>query len=235
VKVQALLNYNMPIFYGTQEEEHKLRNIYDIYCALFDSNAVVRGYDSYDNRGDFSTGYNSYYYRNNNKPTPKNSIMFVVVAQNNLKYFEFCKKAYKADEFFTKLLYRKEDKVMTYFQTYDLKNDWSNISSLYRSKNFGKVNASMGKKINEIRDFIASLPKVSGRDDIGSLKSSLSKYFDLSNIKMTAEQKRISRMIAEVKKVEALNDKTLAYIYFRNDDELEGATLIEILKKVMTF
>jgi len=132
-------------------------------------------------------------------------------------------------------LYRKEDKVMTYFQTYDLKNDWSNISSLYRSKNFGKVNASMGKKINEIRDFIASLPKVSGRDDIGSLKSSLSKYFDLSNIKMTAEQKRISRMIAEVKKVEALNDKTLAYIYFRNDDELEGATLIEILKKVMTF
>lgn len=235
VKVQALLNYNMPIFYGTQEDEHKLRNIYDIYCALFDSNAVVSGYDSYDNRDKFSTGYNSYYYRNNNKPAPKNSIMFVVVAQNNLKYFEFCKKAYKADEFFAKILYRKEDKVMTYFQTYDLKNDWSNISSLYRSKNFGKVNASMGKKINEIRDFIASLPKVSGRDDIGSLKSSLSKYFDLSNIKMTAEQKRISRMIAEVKKVEALNDKTLAYIYLRNDDELEGATLIEILKKVMVF
>jgi hypothetical protein len=233
VKVQKLLDYNMPIFYGTQEEEHKLRNVHDIYCALFDSNAVVTGYDTYNDK--FNTGYNSYYYRNDKKPAPKNSIMFIVVAQNNLKYFEFCKKAYKADEFMSKILYRKEERVMTYFQTYDLKNNWANVSELYHAKNFGKVNASMGKKINEIKEFIGSLPKVTTKDDIGSLKQSLSKYFDLSNIKMTAEQRRINRLIEEVKKAEAVNSKALSYIYFRNDGELEGDTLIDILKKVMVF
>ena len=234
VNVQTLIDYNMPIFYGTQEDEHKLRKIHEIYCALFDSNSVVTGYSSGygQSKPSFTTGYNSYHYRNDKKPAPKNSIMFVVVANNNLKYFEYCKKAYKADEFFARILYRKEDKVMTYFQTYDLKNNWANVSEPYHSKNFGEVNASMGKKINEIKEFIDKLPKVTNKE---SLKQSLSNYFDLSNIKMTAEQKRINKLIEEVKKVEAVNSKTLSYIYFRNDGELESKTLIEILKKVMVF
>jgi len=124
---------------------------------------------------------------------------------------------------------------MTYFQTYDLKNKWAGVSSLYHASNFEKVNSKWGAKINEIKTFIGKLPKVSNNESIGHLKDSLSKYFDLSVIKMTAEQKKISKLIDEVKKLETLNEKPLSYIYFRNDGELTDETLINILKNVMTF
>jgi len=236
VKVSDLLNYNCPIFYATQEEEHAIRRIHDLYSALFDSNSVVTGYSSGygSNKSTFNTGYNSYYNRDK-KDLKKASIMFIIVARNNVKYMEFCKKAYKVDEFFSKILYRKEERVMTYFQTYDLKNKWAGVSSLYHASNFEKVNSKWGAKINEIKTFVGKLPKVSNNDSIGHLKDSLSKYFDLSVIKMTAEQKKISKLIDEVKKLETLNEKPLSYIYFRNDGELTDETLINILKNVMTF
>jgi hypothetical protein len=237
VKVSTLLEYQCPIFYATQEQEHQIRRIYDLYCALFDSNSVVTGYSSGygSNPSTFTTGYNSYYNRNSNQKDKKNSIMFIIVAQGNVKYMEFCKKAYKVEDFFSKILYRKEDKVMTYFQTYDLKNRWANVSELYHSANFIKVNEKWGKKINEIKDFVGKLPKVSNNESLGHLKDSLSKYFDLSNIKMTAEQKKIDKLIGEVKGLERNNEKALSYIYFRNDGELKDETLINILKVVMTF
>jgi hypothetical protein len=233
INVQALLNYKMPIFYATQEEEIKLRNIYDIYRTFFDKDGVVCGYDN----DKFLTGYTTYYHCNSNyNPAVKKSIMFVSVAKNNLKYIKFCKKAYNVNEFFTKLLYRKENKIMNYFQTYNLKKDWSEIKPLFKSRNFDKINPSLGKKINEINDYIATLPKESGRNDFDFLKLNLSQYFDFSKIKMTEQQKRISKLIAEVKKVEALNEKFLEHIHLPIDcNKLENETLIEILKKVLVF
>lgn len=229
VRVEDLVNYKMPIFYGTQEDERLLSNCHDIYAGLFDSNSVVLNYYN----GYFNTRHSGYYNRNAKNPS-KSSIMFIVVAQGNIKYFEYCKKAYKASEFFTKLLYRKENMVMSYFQTYELKNKWDGINDLYKTENFEKVNAGVTKKVNEIEKFITSLP-ASNNNGVGNLEYFLNRYFDFSKIKKSGEQERIDKLIDAVKKVEANNEKILSYINFRWDNELTDDTMIDILKKVMVF
>jgi hypothetical protein len=52
---------------------------------------------------------------------------------------------------------------------------------------------------------------------------------------MNAEQKRISRLIAEVIKLQKDNQKVLEFIYMHYDNELKSDTLVGILKKVMSF
>jgi len=226
VKLDDLFNYNMPIFYGTQEEESKLTRIYELYTALFDSKAV--GY--YEERANkFVNGYDSYSYRQNNT-VKKNSILFIVLATNNIKYMEYCKKAYKPDEFFRRLLYRKENKVMTYFQTYDLVHAWDNVDSLYKNNDFAKVDAKWGKKISEVNAYVESLP--SDTENIGRLKDELSKYFDLTNVQSTADQKRIGKLVNEIKDLQVNNRRYMEYIHV-SYGEIKNDTQVEILKKVM--
>jgi hypothetical protein len=229
VKLDDLFNYNMPIFYGTQEDETKLQKIYDLYCALFDKHSPSY-YDEYSHK--FCSGYNSYSSRNSGT-VKKNSIMFIVLATNNIKYMEYCKKAYKPEEFYTKLLYRKEAKVLTYFQTYDLVNAWNNVDSLYQSDDFKSINANWGKKIEEVNSFVKKLPQ--DTDNIGYLKDELKNFFNLDKIVMTAEQKRIAKMIKDIKGLEVNNQKTLEYIHVRESELSNNNTLVEILKKVMSF
>lgn len=231
-KLDDLFNYNMPIFYATQENEGALQKIYNLYKALFDENAIAY-YDEYSKT--FQTGYNSYSYRKNNTPSPKKSILFIVLATNNVKYMEYCKKAYKPEEFFSKLLYRKENVVKSYFQTYDLKNEWDNVGAMYKCKGFAKVNSKWGKKIADVQAFIDKLPAMNG-NNIGYMKDLLSQYFDLKNLNLTAEQKAITKAIAEIKKLQKDNYKVLEFIRLPYSDDIENnTTLIDVLKKVMTF
>lgn len=230
VKLDDLFNYNMPIFYGTQEDESKLNKIYDMYCALFDRNAPSY-YDEYSHQ--FTNGYNSYSYKKSGNAPKKNSILFIMLATNNIKYMEYCKKAYKPDEFQTRILYRKEDKVKSYFQTYDLKVEWDKVEEMYTTKNFEKVSTKWGKKIKEVNDYIKALPAVTGNENIGYMKEQLSQYFNLSKLTLTPEQKRISRMIGEILKLQKDNQKIMEHINFHYDNELKSDTLIDILKKVM--
>jgi len=226
VKLDELFNYNQPIFYGTQEDEGKLRKIYDMYCGLFDKYAPVSSYSGYDNK--FTNHYTS-----NDQKNKKKSIMFIILAHNNIKYMEYCKKAYKPDEFFIKILYRKEANVMTYFQTYELRENWNGVGKLYCSNNFEKISIRWGKKINEVNAFINALPEVSKTTDIGYLKDELSEHFDLTNVQPTKEQKRISKLIAEILKLQESNNNILEYINLPYHNEVENAVLIDVLKKVM--
>jgi hypothetical protein len=57
--------------------------------------------NNYDNG--FNVGYRSGY-------NPKNRLMFVFVAKNNLKYFKDCKKAIVIDHFKAKMQYRYEER-----------------------------------------------------------------------------------------------------------------------------
>ena len=229
-KLDDLFKYNMPIFYGTQEDEYKLERAYRMFCALFDKKAVGY-YEEYYK--EFRSDYDTYSSRKNNT-VKKNSILFIMVATNNIKYMEYCKKAYHVDQFYTKMLYRKEDKVKTYFQTYDLKSEWDNVDAMYRDENFSKLNAAWGKKIKEVSDFIEALPKSEEGGNIGYMKDELSKHFDLTNLQHTPEQKRIARMIAEIQKLQKDNRRIMEYIRIPYG-ELNNDTIIDILKKVMQF
>ncbi len=229
-KLDDLFNYNCPIFYGIQEDEYKLKRAEELFRALFDSKAVCY-YDEYSKK--FENGYDRYNSKNSTAPLKKKSIMFIMLASNNVKYMEYCKKAKPVDEFFTGMLRRKEDKIKIYFQTYSLKIEWGEVEGIYKEKSFVKLNANWGKKIVEIIDYIKALP--ANRDsEINYMKDELSKYFDLTNLKMNAEQKRISKMIAEVIKLQKDNEKVMKFIYF-HDNELESDTLVNILTKVMQF
>jgi hypothetical protein len=223
VKLDLLFNYNSIIFYGTQENESDLKKAYDMYCALFDSKAPVNNFSSYD--GQLNNGYN----RGDKKI--KKTIMFILLASNNTKYMEYCKKAYTVDQFFLKILYRKEKNVMTYFQTYDLKVEWDNVEGLYKEKEFAKVSDKWAKKVKAISDFINKLPESSS--NFGYMKTELSKYFDLSNIKPTGEQKVIAKAIAEVKNLQKNNQSILEFIDMPYDIEKAKDLFFEILKKVM--
>lgn len=229
VKLDDLFNYSMPIFYGTQEDESKLQKAYNMFTALFDK-AAVGYYDEYSNK--FTTGYDTYSHKNNGTGK-KSSILFIVMAANNIKYMEYCKKAYKPDEFYQKMLYRKEDKVKSYFQTYDLKNAWDSVDAMYKTKGFAKVSSKWGNKVAEVSIFLGNLPKISGNENIGYMKSELSNYFDLSNLKMTADQKKIAKLIEDVKKMQKDNHKIMEYIRLPYGGELENTTIIDVLQKVM--
>jgi hypothetical protein len=68
---------------------------------LFDSDNVIHYYNDYYDRG-FTNG------RHSGKAKSMKGIMFIMLAKNNIKYMEYCKKAYKVDEFNVRMLYRKE-------------------------------------------------------------------------------------------------------------------------------
>jgi len=220
VKLDELFKFNSTIFYGTEKDESKLRSIQKIFAVLFPKVSIITYYDRY---------YNVF----NGNSKCKSNIMFIMLAKNNIKYMEYCKKAYKPSEFFTKVLYRKLDAVTEYFQTYDLVDKYSEVKELYKEKRFAEVDANWGKKIIDLKASIEAIPESSRNTSIGNLKSELSEYFDLSNIKMSGSQKKIGKMINEILTLQVANEKVLRYIempYRFSDAHNE---LISILQKVM--
>jgi len=223
VKLDKLINYNSYIWYGTQEDEDKLRRIKNIYEAIFTKANVITSYDTYYNTFDVRHG----------KSDKVSSMMFIVLAEGNIKYMQFCRKAYKADDFFKKVLYRKEDMVMQYFQTYGLMEKYREIDSLYKEERFVEVSAKWAQKVKDLQTIVNAIPE-KGRDgSIGNVKFELEKYFDLNNVKMTAEQKKIGKQIDEILTLQAKNVNILKYIDMPYRFKEADAELIEILKKVM--
>jgi hypothetical protein len=225
VKLDKLFNYDCPIFYCTQEDETKLRKAHDLFTTLFDDKAPVNYYSDYNDQ--FNNGYT----RQNNKC--KNSIMFIMLANNNIKYMGYCKKAKKVDEFFTGMLLRRESKVTNYFQTYDIVDEWSNVTALYKSPEFAKVSTKWAKSVKEVETFINTLPNKTKSSNFSYIKAELSKYFDLSNIKQTGEQKRICKLIANVLELQEANEGTLKHINLPYRMEEAKDDFFIILKKIM--
>lgn len=229
LKLDALFGYKMPIFYGTKEDETKLRSAVEMYNLLFDENDVVTGYSDYDKQ------FNRNHYRsyNNKKATSKRTIMFLQLAQNNIKYMEYCYNAIHIDQFFMKMLYRKDNVVKQYFQTFNLIEKYNQLGNLYQDDFFTRIDAVWGAKIQNLNQSIDAIPEQAKNDRIGRYRYQLEKYFDLKDIKMTKEQNLILKEIDEIAFLKEANEKTLSYVYLRSDLENADAEMIKILKKVM--
>jgi hypothetical protein len=222
IKLQHLFDYECPIFYGNQEAESALYQAYNLFCVLFDNNAPVTFYSDYNNKFE------------NRRTSNKKSIMFIVLAENNLKYMKYCKKAYTVDKFFTKILYRKENVVKQYFQTYGLVDKFKSIDELYTSKFFAKVSPLWANDIANLVAKINAIPDKAKDTSIGQYHNELSKFFDLSDIKLSKEQKKIEKEIDSVLTLQALNEKILEHINmpYRYNDNISDE-LVTILQKVM--
>lgn len=219
IKLDVLFKFNMPIFYGVQEDESKIDTAYDIYKELFDEETLISRYNEYQNTLNYKDG--------------KKGIIFIMLSMGNVKYMQYCKKAYHIDQFYNKMLYRKSDLVLNYFQTYSLIEKYNGLKDLYKNEQFVKINAKWGKAIKNVNKYINALPKKDS--NIGGLKYSLSKFFNLTNVQQTDEQKKYATLIEELHQLQKNNQKYLNYIsnYYYSDNM--DSTLIEILSKIMVF
>lgn len=228
VKLSVLFDYNMPIFYGTTDDEYKLNDAVRLYGLLFNKDTIVSHCDYNDN---LVTGR---CYHGNSKDKPKHSIAFIQLAQGNIKYMEFCKKAKPVSEFFTTMLKRKEDKVLEYFQTHEMVRKFENISKFYREGFINKVNNKWGMKVEAIGNLINALPENMRDDSIWYEKNRLSKYFKLDDIKQTKAQMKIVKMIEEIQEIETKNEKTLGYFNIPYGADGMDAELITLLQVAMS-
>ena len=225
IKLGALFNYNMPIFYGTMEDESALITATQQYKLLFNQNIIATSTTS-DNNSLYS--YNG----RGDKKNEKMGIAFVQLSKTNVKYMKFCKKAYHVSEFSWRMLYRKETIVRESFYHNSIRDQYDNLNSLYTNKNFKSINSKLAAKVNMIKNHIDASP---AKSVIDTTNSYIKQAFNLDDAKMTNEQSEIIKLLKEVQGVENLNKDTLQYISMPRYRDTLDVCLVELLKKALVF
>lgn len=222
IKLDELFKYNYPIFYGSIDDENSLKTAKNLFELLFDKNMMVT---NTDNEGKIINGY-SY------RKSGKGSIMFIMLSQTNVKYMKYCKNAYHVNDFYIKMLYRKEDVILNYFRTYKLKERWDNIDNIYTYGDFNKVDVTWGNRINLAKTFIKSLPN-SNNDSFRYYTSELSKFFKINEIELLPEHKKMGAVLDEIELLQETNKDILKYIDTNYSGAIYQEGLVNVLKKVM--
>jgi hypothetical protein len=238
VKLDDLFKYREPIFYGTEVDSQALSDANYLFSTLFNKRIIVTYYDRYANgnkENPFQCG-GRYNYSSTKNPDVKKSIMFIKLAENNVKYMKYCKNAYHVSEFFHKMLYRKEEAILNYFRTYGIYEKYNSLGSLYKKdKVFTKIDLKWGKRINELNKYFDTIPEAIKESDIGDIKHLVRKFFAIDNEQQTKEDEKISKKIDDLMFLKQANADLLKYIDLPyNLDTLDSdSKLFDILKKIM--
>lgn len=227
VKMSTLIDYKMPIFYGTADDDLTLDRAKELYVSLW--NRPIATSVSYD--GTINTNR----YRSDNKEIA--SMMFIQLAKNNVKHMAHCQKAYHVSQFKAMYMHRKEAMVRKYFQTNELVEKYNSLDSFYCNSDsiLSLISPKWDKVMSDIRTFIEALPEQSRADNMYYLKSVLREHYGLKDIKMTGEQKMMMKKMEKIQKLHKDNETILNYIsmpYNATKDNVKPE-LIDILKKVM--
>lgn len=221
VKIQDLVDFKGKIFYGTPDDEQYAFQCRGVFEELFNGKYLA-------------TDYNKY--RRDNKFGDKKGMMIITLAKNNLKYMKYCKNAYPIDQFYTKIVKRKEDDALKQLRNYDLRELYSDISTFYRSEFFKEFAPEWGKKMDEIQSLINTI-EING--DIRFHKTWLENHIDQNKLQATDQEKNVRQYIAEFEELENKNQNAFKFVDlpFRIDnlDEDEKQTLKSILEMVMSF
>lgn len=218
VKLSALFDFNMPIFYGTQDDENKLNSAYKCFDAFFDKNAIINNYSDYYDTLNFYG---------------KKKILFIMLSKSNAKYMEYCKKAYHIDTFYNKMLHRKKDIIINYFNNEVFIEKYENLSSFYTSGDFHLLNEDWGKIIDKLRIYYKKVT-LNRSSDIKYIKHNIQQYIDLSNPKISKEDEKMLEYVNNLNLLKEANKEILNVFNYPNDFA-GNKTLQEILKKVMLF
>jgi hypothetical protein len=220
VKLDALFKLNCTIFYGLKEEEDQLKNASKTFGTVFNSEYLTHGYNEQTN-----------IFRAAGKP----AILFIRIAAGNVRYMEFCKKAFHINSFKVKMMYRKETEIMDYFCSLNFINKYNQLNELYRNNGFKNISSVWGKKISKINTFIEKLRKTTNGKEFSNRMYEIGKYFDLRNIDMTKEQQEFVKTIDKLAEMQEVNADVMKYInspYHLSD---EDQAYWNLLKKVLTF
>lgn len=226
VKLEAMFKLNVPIYYGVKENDYELKHAQRMFAILFDDNNIVKRYS--EETHTFSQN-------------GKKGIMFVRVSQGNLKYMQMCKQARPIKEFNTKIMHRKADEVIEYFQGQELISKFQYVPDLYKSKGFKTLAPAWAERINAIEELYIKLntPKKHGWS---GNKYELAQHYQLDIVTYTKEQKHYVKMIDELQKMVNLNNNTLEYInipYRLDNKEYHGdgelKVFWDIISKVLVY
>ena len=218
VKLEALFNLNVPIFYGLKEQDGELRDAQHIFGVLFDSNIIISEYE----------------YNHTFRQAGKKGIMFIRVAANNIKYMQYCKKARPIADFKAKYVYRKADVVKEYFQSQNFINRYKQLPELYRCKEFKNLSSTWATKINKVSKFIEKLDNtIKGKWERDWYK--LNEYFSLDNIPLTKEQEDYAAIVTEMEEMIELNRETLEYINVPYRMEYAKEGFWNLMKKILIY
>lgn len=225
VKLDDLFKFNMPIFYGNNDDEWKIKAASKVYRELFDENTVVYNYYQYDNKNQF---------RRQNMSDYKGGIMFIRIANANFKYMKFCKNANHIDTVNYKLLYRKADIVNEYFKTYKILLKYQNIDDFYKDDEFSKVDEDWGKTITKIKE---SIGKIEGQLNCSGLeyfKSTLQMFYKINeDSSIDKKYERLLKQIEDVQMLEEVNRDIIRFINTPSRLKHADEKLYPVLKKVM--
>ena len=223
IKLQALFNLNVPVFYGTQEDDNKLREAKNLFETLYGSKLIINEYQSY---------YDSFVIRD------KKGILFIELCKGNIKFMKFCKNAKPISRFNSTYLHRKEKAVLEYFQTKMFSNKYDKIDELYRVPQFAKVSPVWADKIAKVRKFVEK-SSIGEENDWNYKKQSLMAYYpEIDKLQITKEQQEFISTIDAVMEMQELNRETLEYIrvpHYFDDDENIKDEFWNVLKKVMVY
>ena len=226
VKMDDLFKFNMPIFYGSTEDEYALETAKKVYRELFNGDNLIHSYYQYDSKNVFRrAGSNSYI---------KSGLMIIRIAKGNFKYMKFCKNAHHIDTIGHKLMYRKADKVTAYFNTYKLLQKYGNLDSLYKDPDFNKIDEGWGKTINKLNADISKIRQNLKCDNLEYMKSQLRRYYKITEDEtVDAEYKPILKAIEDVQMLEDANNDIVEFMHIPSQLKYGHEKLFPLLKKVM--
>jgi hypothetical protein len=222
-----LFKFNMPIFYGSTEDEHALETATKVYRELFNGDNLIYSYYKYSSDKDK-------FQRAGDKKNIKAGLMIIRIAKGNFKYMKFCKNAYHIDTIGHKLMYRKADKVTAYFNTYKLLQKYDNLNNLYKDPDFNKIDEDWGKTINKLNADISKIIQNLKCNGLEYIKSQLIRYYKLPEDEIVdAEYKPILKAIEEVQLLEEANNDIVTFVQIPHELKYGSDKLFSLLKKVM--
>lgn len=228
VKVGDFYESNARIFYGTKNDEVKLINAQQVFEILFNKKYVVGRYNSYSNK--FQNFHSS--------SSDHHGIMFITIAQNNIKYIKNFKNIHHINEFKSRMLRRKEEYVNDIYNISKVIGKYNMfIDPLFKLESFSLINSNLGNLIKEINTEINKYndEKISGFINKINL---IEHYFNLSNVHPDVNSTILDKKIDKLISIQEKNEDILRYINvstYNINNLKEYPSLHKILKKVMKF
>lgn len=231
IKLDDLFKYKSIIYYGSTDEHSLINSYVRHYNLLF--NKCHSEYKEYSNpafRGSIGKKRQG---KSGGTTSGMKGILFIEIAKGNVQYMKYCRNAHHISEYKYKMIHRKSNSIMEYFQTYDLVNAYENIPDLYKTTLFENLSPKYSAVVKSIRNYCNKIKSNSFNSTLESNKYLLSKYYNLDSIVLTAQQQKVKNDIELMELFHEINEPVLKYIQFGYNTDKDNQVLIDILTKVM--
>lgn len=212
--LDTLRKFKGIVFYGTQEDHNTMNYAYRLFCNLFNKKHIADRYSRWNNEGWGKTG-----------------IMFITVAKNNVKYFQYLKNAHHISMFKSKMLYRKYDLIKESLTNVDVRQKCNQLDGFYESDVFTSLSTVWKDNVEKVIEYRNNMIDVKNIEDY---RYYLKPEIDFDNVVKSEKTKEIEKIIDELLILQEVNSDVLRFIRLNTYNDTGKKVLINILKKVMS-